>query len=212
MKNVWDKLFWTLAPFIWGMLTLLCIKISNFTKISGDIFWIIRAILFTTVLYYFFGKIWKNKHSINLQILSYKFTFNTTWIYLALVGSSILSLVFIKKPLWHDTVTFSILFSPTIEELTSKSIFLKYSQMKVSEFLFWNLISASAFSLMHFWTFLLPESQSITLFVVVEEFWQYFFFSFCLCFTVFVTKRLDLAVWLHMFGNLFGYTLKTLFS
>lgn len=209
MKNFWDKLFWSLAPFTWGIVTFLLAKISYSTYITGYTFWIIRIILFLPILYYFFGTIWRKKHLINLQILSYKFKLNTIWIYLSLIVIGIFSLTIIKNETWHELITASIIFSPIMEELISKSIFLKYSRMKTAEFLFWNLISATAFSLMHFfYLFTLSNPESLTLLVFTEKLWQHFSFSFALCFTVFVTKRLDLIIWLHILGNFFGYSLR----
>ncbi len=209
MKNFWDKLFWSLAPFAWGIVTLSLAKISYSTYIAGYTFWVIRIILFLPLFYYFFGKIWHKSHLISFEILSYKFKLNTIWIYLSLIGIGIFSLAIIKNETWHELITASIIFSPIMEELISKSIFLKYSRMKTAEFLFWNSISAIAFSLMHFlYLFTLPKPESITLLAFTEKFWQHFFFSFTLCFTVFVTKRLDLIIWLHILGNFFGYTLR----
>ncbi|MBY0109536.1 MAG: CPBP family intramembrane metalloprotease [Candidatus Babeliaceae bacterium] len=194
------KFFWALAPLWWGLITyFLAYGAGMQLNISYSVRLLIAIFL---VSYYFYKSL---EHSrLHTTALIFNYPIRTPGWEL-LVGVTIgLLLLYRLFFTWgtypvFDSLVLGVFGSSCLEELLSRMVFIKY-RMKPLEFIFFNILSACAFTLMH--TGYEPIMPSL-----IELFSRgHFQFSFLLGIIAYKTQRIEIPIIVHMLSNLLRYT------
>jgi len=200
-----QKITWALAPVIWGIFSWSMgwgVGAQLIPSVYGINF-IVRMALPILVVSYLCGS--------TLQYASKEYVptfFDTpfwvpSWIYFVLAAA--IAAVIAATPLstLHliGSLTGGVLISAVVEELVTRSFFIKY-RMRIWEFIFFNILSSAAFTYMH--TFYEKDGVALT-----ELFLQrgHLMFSFILGVIAYKTQRIEIAMLLHMLSNLLRYTI-----
>lgn len=108
----------------------------------------------------------------------------------------------------------TIMIGPTVEDLLSRSFFIKYSRLDGYKFLFWASLLAFTFSINH-WLYepnlctgfkycLFPT----TFFAIIERIYGHFCYGFAFTLIVYKTKRFEIATIIHILSNLLSYVFR----
>lgn len=199
-----QKLFVVLAPLIWGILTWLIqtyaidysFRFGTLSVTSLFYFVIIAALVFL------FGPSLDNASKKYQLYIDRYYVAVPQWRYflMLVVIASCFLVVRIFESLLLQSLLYGIMFSSIIEEIITRSFFVKYN-MKWLEFLCWNSISSLAFTLMH--AFYADYQGGF--YATLQN--GHFPFSFMLGIIVYKTQRIEVAMILHMLSNILRYTI-----
>ncbi len=122
---------------------------------------------------------------------------------LTLAGLALLGLfpVVCNWPILTSLI-WGVSFSPTFEELITRSLFVAFP-LSAIEAIFLNLLSSCAFSSMHYGYHEIPKTLHQYLLI-------HFGFSFMLGLIAYKTKRIELCMLIHACSNFLRYTLPVL--
>lgn len=202
--NNGEKLFWAVAPAFWGALVwFLAYGPGTIVPITYPI----RQLIGILILVAYFYKTLQYTSSHNqVRLFDYPFPI-PNW--KSLIGITILSLILYRIYLqfysWgfmpvFDSLVFAVLAGVCLEELITHTFFLKY-HMTGTQFIIFNLISSLAFSIMHLgYEPTLPSLQELLLRGYFEK-------SFLFGLITYKTRRIEIAMILHMTANFINTTL-----
>ena len=205
MKNyklLLGKIAWVFAPIVWGSF----IWVMGFGPGASFIPYLplnllVRVIAIFLIIPFFFTALNNAAKNYEVQCFGYSLAVPSWRVFvIAMVASLVISFT----PLFQFDVICSLILGVAIgvvfEELITRAFFVKYS-MGVLEFLVFNFASSLSFMYMH--TFYVAEGLSFS------ELMQrgHLGFSFMLGMIVYKTQRIELAIILHMFFNIFSYTI-----
>lgn len=203
-NNYINKIWWSLAPLAWGILTwFLAFGPGQFLFISYSMRLLIGIILLTTIFYKTLE--YRRLHT-NVLLFDIPIYF-PSWLlfFFTSIVLLIINIFFFKyDTAFLNSMTFIIFAGSLLEEFISRDFFIKY-EMKGLEFIIFNFISATTFTLMH-------SGYSTP----TPNIWNLFFerghfpFAFLLNIIAFKTKRIELPLIIHMLSNFFNCTLPNL--
>ncbi len=103
--------------------------------------------------------------------------------------------------LFIQSIIYGVFASAFFEEIFTRSLFIKY-KMGTFEFIFFNIISSCAFSLMHAGFIASPSHPMTYIF-------NHFGWSFMVGLIAYKTQRIETTMILHSISNLIRYTIPT---
>lgn len=201
-----QKLLLALLPLAWGLVIRVVWDTSKLLPaypLKQSFNWIITCAIFAPIVYKSYYRPLKESLSINLSLLGARFNpISLVW-FLGVLVAAFASGLFVDSASWYSrAVAYGIIISPLLEELISRSFFIRYNKISGREFLVWAVVSSAAFSLMH-WAYLADLGRSITgARAIAEKFFDHFTFSFLLSLITYKTKRLEPAIIIHGLSNL----------
>ncbi len=201
------KIFWAFAPLLWGGITwFLAYGPGAYFPLS----FAMRMLIGLAILIAYFYKPLEYAYRHNrvlffeypVPLLNWRIPISTA--IGLLIIYSIYSFFFSWdfSPLF-GSIVFGVFASACLEELLTRSFFIKY-RMSGIEFIVFNIISSIAFTLMHAGFFNPPPSLYALFF---EK--GHLPFSFLLGIVAYKTQRIEITLLLHIASNFFRYTLPT---
>ncbi len=207
MKTNIEKVFWSLAPLLYGTITwFFSFGPGNKLPIAYSI----RQLIILSILaFYFYKPLTIAFQNNRLFFFEYLFSIPNWNIFVLLTGilltiQSIALFFTWDFGLVFNSFVFGVFASACIEELLTRAFFLKY-QMAGMQFLLFNCISSASFTLMHAgFGQLFPSLYD--LFITRGHFpW-----SFAMGIVMYKAQRIEVTMLMHMSSNFFRYTLPTL--
>lgn len=195
------KLFWALAPLVWGLITYFLAFGPGAALHIGYSIRLLAGIAFLTFYFY------KTLESARLKTIVFLFDYPLiipSW--KLLIGlTSFLLLIHTFFFSWgvypvFDSLVFGVFGSSCLEELLSRTLFIKY-RMKPAEFIGFNILSSCVFTLMHAGFESIPPSWYELFFMR-----GHFEFAFLLGLIAYKTQRIEIVIIIHMLSNLLRYT------
>ena len=206
--NLSGKIFWSLAPLLWGGVTWF---LAYGPGASLPISYAMRMLIGILILVAYFYKPleYAAKHN---RILFFEYPMSPPRWTLPVFTTITLLLTYNLYSLFFswdsspffNSLLFGIFAGPCLEELIARSFFVKYRMSGVA-FIVFNTISATAFTLMHAGFEQIPASLHELFFAR-----GHFAFGFLLGIIAYKTQRIEIPILLHMASNFFRYTLPTI--
>lgn len=201
-QHYFGKIFWAMAPLFWGILTwFLAWGPGRLLPISYEL----RVLVALIALLAYFYKTLEYKR-INTKVMLFDLPLPVPgWQWFA-APAIILLIVQSFFPCTAEatvlsSMAFGVFAGPILEELLARFLFIKY-RMGTAEFILFNVISATTFTLMHA-GYCMPMPALHDLFFVKGH----FYFAFILGIIAYKTQRIEIPIIIHMLSNLFNYTL-----
>lgn len=204
-KNLIEKLFWSFAPLAWGAFVWFVGWGYGSQLISyGGPNLLLRTLIVVCPVIVCFANSY-NKAQQNYHVTFFNYLIPLPSWKLFIIAPILAScLAFFLTPLWEYKILHSliltVIISSCLEELITHSIFIKYP-MRLWEFLFFNTLTATTFTLMHAgYTYELPSlTQLFTT--------GYFPFGFAMGILAYRTRRIEIPIIYHLTSNFLNQTL-----
>lgn len=200
----YKKVILALLPLWWGIFNFISIKASYWYApyvpvffTTGTFLITIRTLVILVILSIFYKHAWQESQKHGITIFDYPVPVGNLRIFFLLLA---FGLMLLWLPNHQLTIYASAAFVYTIlEELLARSFFIAYN-FTPRQFLPWALLSAAAFSLMH-WCYLNPGYCVAATSEQLFNFFNHFIFGFTLAAITYKTKRLEPAILIHMLSN-----------
>jgi membrane protease YdiL (CAAX protease family) len=205
IHDFFPKLFWACAPLLLGL--------SNWFFIFGPgaplrFPFSLRLLISILFLSWYFSKT-LDKASVTNQVTFFEYRLPMIHWRLLIIPAIILLLfywvysVFGSPPELLRAIIISVLGGCCLEELLSRAFFIKY-RMSGMQFMIFNFISATSFTIMHMW-----GSRP---FPSVEMLFGrgHFIFGAFLGILAYNSQRIEIPILVHMASNFFRYVVPTL--
>jgi len=200
-KTLIAKIAWTLAPLCWGV--FVWFMIWEWGAYFGSFNYLVRIIMGCSITYFFFSKALNNAaRSYRIQCFGYSVPVPPWWIFslVAIIAPIALFIPILHRSPFIESLICGVIVSAIIEEYITRAFFVRYS-MKFPEFIAYNMVSSLTFTAMHMF-----YTQEIKSFIEVLLN-GHLAFGFALGIIVYKTRRIELAILLHMVSNLLRYTI-----
>jgi len=200
--NYAGKIFWTLAPLLWGAISwfFMCGP-GECIPITRSMLLIISIVILVA---YFYKILERKQNTVRLIFFDHPFSIpNWKWLFIPTIALLTAQSFAASGETILSSMAFGVFASAFLEELLTRLLFIKY-RMSALQFIVFNTISSAAFTIMHA-GYCMPIPSLLDLFTR-----GHFPFSFMLGILAYKTQRIELPMLVHMSSNLMGYTLPTL--
>lgn len=205
-----EKLILAASPILWGLLTWFLIWGPG-SMFIPDSHYPIKTAVQAAMGFLVFGIYYASTYNRARDIyrptfFGISFAVPPWWLLIALAWIALAIGLFFAPLSVHPFIAsliMGVMLYPCIEELIAHTLFVKYT-FSVFGIIFWSLLNAYAFMLMHRWYANPPNTY--------ETLWSNGHFGFGLLtgLITYKTGRIEVAIIIHMLSNLLRYTLPVL--